>query len=118
MPFVLDDSKVNRPVFPQFEQAKRRVPVAPARKPRKFSRSRLSAANRAERYLRELKQGLAQDSAVYAKVVQIEKEVRRRVAYTPRAKTRKQSREIASVHIAESTADIPGLVKQALGMQM
>lgn len=111
MPFVLDDSKVNRAVFPQFDQLKSRAPVTPFPKPRKFSRSRLSSANRAERYLRELKQGLAQDTAVYAKVVQIEKEVRRRVAYTPKAKTRKQLRGANGVHIAESTADIPGLVK-------
>ena len=113
MVFILDDRKVNQSVFPEFEQVSGCSDAVTSMKPRKFNRSRISASTRAERYLRELRQEISQDQAICIKVAQIEKDVRSRNPYTPKAKPRKSGK---SVHIAESTADIPGLVKQALGM--
>lgn len=106
MPFILDDSRVNRAVFPQFEQPKDRIPIESTSKPRKLVRSRTSPTNRAERYLRALKLGLAGDTVVYAKVAQIEKEARRRAEYTPKAKPRRTQKSTAGAYIAVSTTDI------------
>ena len=113
MAFILDDRKVNQSVFPEFEQVSRPSDAVTSMKPRKFNRPRLSASSRVERYLRELRREIAQDQVISVKVAQIEKEVRSRNPYTPKAKPRKS---IKNVHIAESTADIPGLVKPALRM--
>lgn len=108
MAFILDDRKVNQSVFPEFEQVNGHSDAVASMKPRKFNRSRISASSRVERYLRELRQEIAQDQAIYVKVAQIEKEVRSRNPYTPKAKPRKS---VKNVHLAESTADTLGLVK-------
>ena len=106
MPFILDDEKVNRPVFAQFDRAKDRPAASASEKQRKFSRSRYSPATRAERYLRELRRELLGDSLASSRIVQIEKDVRLRTLYISKAKSRKSAK----------AADIPGLVKKALGM--